>query len=86
VRIQIAVKDGMVQQARMKVFGGVPAIAAASWFCEWVEGRMVDDARAMDTPTIMRELDLPVECARSVALVLDAAQAALARHGGGGKD
>jgi NifU-like protein involved in Fe-S cluster formation len=47
VRLTLRIRDGRIEDARVKVMGCVAAIAAASFFTEWMQGKTVAEAAAL---------------------------------------
>jgi len=44
VRLTLRIRDGRIEDARVKVMGCVAAIASASFFTEWMRGKTVSEA------------------------------------------
>ena len=61
VRFQLEVTDGIVRQARYRVFGCPHTVAAAERAAEWLEGRPVEAIGALDLRAIGRSLGVPAE-------------------------
>ncbi len=61
MRLQIDVDDatGIIKDAKFKTFGCGSAIASSSLATEWLKGKSVDDALAIDNMEIVEELALP---------------------------
>ena len=61
MRLQIDVDDatGIIKDAKFKTFGCGSAIASSSLAMEWLKGKSVDDALAIDNMEIVEELALP---------------------------
>jgi nitrogen fixation NifU-like protein len=61
MRLQIDVDDatGIIKDAKFKTFGCGSAIASSSLATEWLKGKSVDDAMAIDNMEIVEELALP---------------------------
>ncbi len=61
MRLQIEVDDatGVIKDAKFKTFGCGSAIASSSLATEWLKGKSVDDAMAIDNMEIVEELALP---------------------------
>jgi nitrogen fixation NifU-like protein len=61
MRLQIEVDDatGIIKDAKFKTFGCGSAIASSSLATEWLKGKSVDDAMAIDNMEIVEELALP---------------------------
>lgn len=81
VELWLRVQDERVEDARFEAFGCPSTIAAASWLCQWLPGRTLEQALALDGLTIARALEMDA-AKRGVALVVeDALKAALAANG-----
>ncbi len=76
-RIQVRVAEGRIAEARFKVFGCSAAIASASLVAERMEGAPVRGA-VPTAETIAAELALPEERRPIAALVVEAAEQAIA--------
>ncbi|MDG2455753.1 MAG: Fe-S cluster assembly scaffold IscU [Bacteroidia bacterium] len=61
MRLQIEVDDatGVIKDAKFKTFGCGSAIASSSLATEWLKGKSVEDAMAIDNMEIVEELALP---------------------------
>ena len=60
MRLQIQVSDsGVIEDAKFKTFGCGSAIASSSLATEWLKGKTVDQALAIDNMEIVEELALP---------------------------
>ena len=72
--------EGVVEDARFKTFGCGSAIASSSLATEWIKGKNVEDALAIQNAQIAEELALrPVKIHCSM-LAQDAIQAAVANY------
>ncbi|CAF5074307.1 unnamed protein product, partial [Rotaria sp. Silwood1] len=60
MRLQIEVDDatGIIKDAKFKTFGCGSAIASSSLATEWLKGKTVDQAVAIDNMDIVEELNL----------------------------
>jgi nitrogen fixation protein NifU and related proteins len=47
VQLQLRVRQGVIEDARIKVAGCVAAIASASFLSEWLHGKTVEEAQAL---------------------------------------
>ena len=47
MKLQIKVKDGIIQDAKFKTYGCGSAIASSSLVTEWVKGKTLDQAGAI---------------------------------------
>lgn len=78
MRLQIEVgDDGMITDAKFKTFGCGSAIASSSLATEWLKGKTVDQALAIDNMDIVEELALPPVKIHCSVLAEDAIKAAI---------
>ena len=78
MRLQIEVDDnGTISDAKFKTFGCGSAIASSSLATEWLKGKSVDDALAIDNMEIVEELALPPVKIHCSVLAEDAIKAAI---------
>ena len=77
MRLQIKVKDNRVIDAKFKTFGCGSAIASSSLATEWVKGKSVDEAMAIEKTEIGEELSLPPVKIHCSVLAEDAIKAAI---------
>lgn len=78
MRLQIEVdSDGKIADAKFKTFGCGSAIASSSLATEWLKGKSVDDALAIDNMEIVEELALPPVKIHCSVLAEDAIKAAI---------
>ena len=79
MRLQIEVDDatGMITDAKFKTFGCGSAIASSSLATEWLKGKTVDQAIAIDNMDIVEELNLPPVKIHCSVLAEDAIKAAI---------
>ncbi len=60
MRLQIQVDaEGIIADAKFKTFGCGSAIASSSLATEWLKGKSLDEALAIDNMAIVEELALP---------------------------
>lgn len=59
LKLQIKVKDNVIQEAKFKTFGCGSAIASSSLVTEWVKGKTLDEALSIKNTDIAKELELP---------------------------
>lgn len=79
MRLQIRVTDdGVIEDAKFKTFGCGSAIAASSLATEWIKGRTLDEAEALDNSEIVEELNLPPVKIHCSVLAEDAIKSAIA--------
>ncbi len=79
MRLQIQVDDatGMITDAKFKTFGCGSAIASSSLATEWLKGKSVDEALAIDNMSIVEELNLPPVKIHCSVLAEDAIKSAI---------
>lgn len=79
MRLQIEVDDatGVITDAKFKTFGCGSAIASSSLATEWLKGKTVDQAIAIDNMDIVEELNLPPVKIHCSVLAEDAIKAAI---------
>jgi Fe-S cluster assembly scaffold IscU len=79
MRLQIEVDDasGIITDAKFKTFGCGSAIASSSLATEWLKGKTVDQAVAIDNMDLVEELNLPPVKIHCSVLAEDAIKAAI---------
>ena len=79
MRLQIEVDEasGLIKDAKFKTFGCGSAIASSSLATEWLKGKSVDQALAIDNMEIVEELNLPPVKIHCSVLAEDAIKAAI---------
>jgi nitrogen fixation protein NifU and related proteins len=79
VRVEVAVRDGRVAEARFRAEACAICVAAASLLMERVEGRTVDEARAVGVDDVIALLEAEIVPGRRAcaALPVNALHAAL---------
>jgi Fe-S cluster assembly scaffold IscU len=79
MRLQIEVDEatGVIKDAKFKTFGCGSAIASSSLATEWLKGKSVDQAIAIDNMDIVEELNLPPVKIHCSVLAEDAIKAAI---------
>jgi len=77
MRLQIEVEDGIITDAKFKTFGCGSAIAASSLATEWIKGRTIEEAVAIDNMDLVEELALPPVKIHGSVLAEDAIKAAI---------
>ncbi len=78
MRLQIQVNDeGMIEDAKFKTFGCGSAIASSSLATEWLKGKSVEEAMAIDNMDIVEELALPPVKIHCSVLAEDAIKSAI---------
>ena len=82
MRLQIEVDDesGVIKDAKFKTFGCGSAIASSSLATEWLKGKTVDQALAIDNMDIVEELALPPVKIHCSVLAEDAIKSAIADY------
>ncbi len=78
MRLQIEVdEDGVIKDAKFKTFGCGSAIASSSLATEWLKGKSIEEAIAIDNMAIVEELNLPPVKIHCSVLAEDAIKAAI---------
>ena len=77
MKLQIKVKDGVIQDAKFKTFGCGSAIASSSLITEMVKGKSLEDAGKIKNIEIAQELSLPPVKIHCSVLAEDAIKAAI---------
>ena len=79
MRLQIEVDEasGVIKDAKFKTFGCGSAIASSSLATEWLKGKTVDQALAIDNMDIVEELALPPVKIHCSVLAEDAIKSAI---------
>ena len=78
MRLQIEVDDaGNIKDAKFKTFGCGSAIASSSLATEWLKGKSIDEAMAIDNMAIVEELALPPVKIHCSVLAEDAIKSAI---------
>ena len=77
MKLQIKVKDGIIEDAKFKTFGCGSAIASSSLITEMVKGKSLDDAGKIKNVEIAQELALPPVKIHCSVLAEDAIKAAI---------
>jgi len=77
MRLQIEVEEGIITDAKFKTFGCGSAIAASSLATEWLKGKSIEDALAIDNMDLVEELALPPVKIHCSVLAEDAIKAAI---------
>lgn len=81
MRLQIKVsEEGIIEDAKFKTFGCGSAIASSSLATEWLKGKSVDDALAIDNMAIVEELALPPVKIHCSVLAEDAIKGAISDY------
>ena len=79
MRLQIEVdkETGVIQDAKFKTFGCGSAIASSSLATEWLKGKTIEEAQAIDNMDIVEELALPPVKIHCSVLAEDAIKGAI---------
>ena len=80
MNLQIKVENDQIVDAKFKTFGCGSAIASSSLATEWVKGKSVDDAMAIQNTEIVEELSLPPVKIHCSVLAEDAIKAAISDY------
>ena len=80
MRLQIEVKDNIIEDAKFKTYGCGSAIASSSLLTEWVKGRTLDSAVEIKNTDIAEELALPPVKIHCSVLAEDAIKAAIENY------
>ena len=78
MKLRIEVSDeGQITDAKFKTFGCGSAIASSSLATEWIRGKTIDEAMAINNVEIVDELSLPPVKIHCSVLAEDAIKAAI---------
>ena len=77
MKLQIKVENEKIVDAKFKTFGCGSAIASSSLATEWVKGKTLDEALAIQNTEIVEELSLPPVKIHCSVLAEDASKAAI---------
>ncbi|MFN0292160.1 Fe-S cluster assembly scaffold IscU [Pedobacter helvus] len=78
MRLQIEVdENNMITDAKFKTFGCGSAIASSSLATEWLKGKSIDEALAIDNMDLVEELALPPVKIHCSVLAEDAIKSAI---------
>ena len=77
MKLQIKIEKDRIVDAKFKTFGCGSAIASSSLATEWVKGKSVDEAMAIQNTEIVEELSLPPVKIHCSVLAEDAIKAAI---------
>ena len=80
MKLQLKIKDGVIEEAKFKTFGCGSAIASSSLATEWVKGKTVEEALQIKNTDIVNELSLPPVKIHCSVLAEDALKAALSDY------
>ena len=77
MKLQIKIEKDRIVDAKFKTFGCGSAIASSSLATEWVKGKSVDEAMAIENTEIVEELSLPPVKIHCSVLAEDAIKSAI---------
>lgn len=77
LKLQLKIKDGVIEDAKFKTFGCGSAISASSLATELVKGKTIEEAQAIKNTQIVEELALPPVKIHCSVLAEDAIKAAI---------
>ena len=80
MKLQIKVENNKIIDAKFKTFGCGSAIASSSLATEWVKGKSIDEAMAIQNTEIVKELSLPPVKIHCSVLAEDAIKAAISDY------
>ena len=82
MRLQIEVDEqsNIIKDAKFKTFGCGSAIASSSLATEWLKGKSIDEAMAIDNMDIVEELALPPVKIHCSVLAEDAIKSAISDY------
>lgn len=80
MKLQLKIKDNIVEDARFKTFGCGSAIASSSLATEWVKGKTLDEVLEIKNTDIVKELSLPPVKIHCSVLAEDAIKSAIADY------
>ncbi len=80
MKLQIKVREGVIEDAKFKTFGCGSAIASSSLATEWMKGKTLDEALKIKNTDIVSELALPPVKIHCSVLAEDAIKAAIADY------
>ena len=77
MKLQIEVEGDRIVDAKFKTFGCGSAIASSSLATEWIKGKTLDEAAAIQNTAIVEELSLPPVKIHCSVLAEDAIKSAI---------
>lgn len=80
LQIKVNPQTGVIEDTKFKTFGCGSAIASSSLATEWMKGRTVEEAEAIQNTQIVQELSLPPVKIHCSVLAEDAIKAAIADY------
>jgi nitrogen fixation NifU-like protein len=80
MKLQIKVEGDRIVDAKFKTFGCGSAIASSSLATEWIKGKTLEEASAIQNTEIVQELSLPPVKIHCSVLAEDAIKSAIADY------
>ena len=80
LKLSIKVEDNIIVDAKFKTYGCGSAIASSSLVTEWIKGKTLDQAYAINNSAIATELALPPVKIHCSILAEDSIKAAIADY------
>lgn len=80
MKLQIKVKDNLIEDAKFKTFGCGSAIASSSLATEWLKGKSINDGLKITNKEIAKTLRLPPVKLHCSMLAEDAIKAAVQNY------
>ena len=80
MRLQIKIKNNIIEEAKFKTFGCGSAIASSSLATEWILGKSIDEANKVKNVQVVEELSLPPVKIHCSVLAEDAIKAAIQNY------
>ena len=77
LQIEVDAETGVIKDAKFKTFGCGSAIASSSLATEWLKGKTIEEAQAIDNMDIVEELALPPVKIHCSVLAEDAIKGAI---------
>jgi len=77
LQVRVNAETGIIDDAKFKTFGCGSAIASSSLATEWLKGKTIDEALAIQNTDIVEELSLPPVKIHCSVLAEDAIKAAI---------
>jgi nitrogen fixation protein NifU and related proteins len=77
MKLQLKIKDGVIEDAKFKTFGCGSAIASSSLVTEWVKGKTIEEAQKIRNVDIVKHLSLPPVKIHCSVLAEDAIKSAI---------
>ena len=80
MKVYLKVEDNIIKDVKFQTFGCGSAIASSSLATEWLKGKSIEDALAIDNMAIVEELALPPVKIHCSVLAEDAIKSAIADY------